>query len=153
MKRTLLVLALCAGTLAGVERRFCLVTAYCPCARCTDGDGITATGKRVVGVAMPDQWGVATCWEAIPPGSRIVVPGYKPSRFWPEGFAWPVDDTGSQMRTAWFRPCEHRINPQRSRFLHIDVRFIHHANAAKWGARWLWVTIYYPDEEPKPISD
>jgi len=46
------------------------VTAYCPCSLCTNGDGITATGRDAYTI------GVAVDESIIPLGSRLDIPEY-----------------------------------------------------------------------------
>jgi len=136
----LLLLPLAAET----EVVWAYVTAYCPCRKCCGrhANGKTATGKRIIRPRrMEDHWGIAADFRALPEGTRIIVPGYKPSRYFPADHAWLVDDTGGDMKTAWRWPWTHPTQPRRERFIHIDVRFIHHRNAVKWGEKWLRVTI------------
>lgn len=118
---------------ASEERVWALVTAYCPCRVCCgrDSPGITATGRNVVMVrTMEHHWGIAADWRRLPPGTRVVVPGYTPSVYFPPGHAWEVDDTGRAM-----------IRSGNRGVVHVDVRFIHHRSAVKWGRRWMWITI------------
>lgn len=59
-------------------------TAYCPCAICTDGDGITATGRDA------SKRGVAVDPQVIGLGARLDVPGV--------GVWLPADDVGGLIK-------------------------------------------------------
>jgi hypothetical protein len=123
---------------------YVFVTAYCPCEKCCGKPrwhplyGITSTQKRVVGVPFrktggTPQYGIASDPGLVPYGSQIIFRGYKPSRYYPRDYAWPVDDTGGAMRRA-----------ARQGYIHLDFRFIHHNSALRWARRyggWQWVTI------------
>jgi len=101
-------------------------TGYCgTCLICTDGDGLTSTMVRVA----DRPHGIAVAPKAIPYGTMIRVDGYRPSSSGQEWF--PCDDTGSRMRSDW----------QDKGIIHMDLRFIHHANARAWGTRWMWVEV------------
>ena len=95
-----------------------LVTAYCPCSRCcgTHSDGKTASGKsiRANGAMF-----VAADTRLLPFHTRLSVPGYY------QGVPVPVYDRGG------------RIKGRR-----LDVFFRSHAEAKRWGARWLDVSVY-----------
>jgi len=161
--RIVACLILCAAAWAGEARRVRVwVSAYCPCRKCCGKSrwhpryGITSTGKRVVGVPFrrtggTPQYGIAADPWAVPYGSRIIFDGYNPSRYYPADYAWPVDDTGLDMRRAWRYPWSHprvrdgTVSP--ARFIHLDFRFIHHSSAVRWARKhggWQWVTIIYP---------
>ena len=132
----LILSILLASTIAAEEQTTVLawVTAYCPCRKCCGkhADGKTATGKRCVNpIRMEDHWGIAADWRAVPKGSRIIIPGYKPSRYYAEDHAWPVDDTGGAMIRSW----------ETRRVIHLDVRFINHSSARRWKSGWYEVTI------------
>lgn len=146
---TIAMLLLASVAICGEVRRVRVwVTAYCPCHRCT--------GKHVVGVPFnriggTPQYGIAADPWAIPFGSLVVFDGYKPSRYYPADYAWPVDDTGIDMRRAWRYWFEHprvrdgTVSP--GRFIHLDFRFIHHSSALRWARRhggWQWVTVIFP---------
>ena len=95
-----------------------LVTAYCPCRKCCPGqsDGITASGKSVYANGSPF---VAADTRLLGFGTKVSVPGYY------GGSPVPVYDRGG------------RIKGRR-----LDVFFLSHSRAKKWGARWLNVTVY-----------
>ena len=95
-----------------------LVTAYCPCRRCCGRytDGRTACGQRVE--ANGSRF-VAADTRILPFGTRVSVPGYH------QGAAVPVLDRGTRIRG-----------------MRLDVFFLSHAQAQRWGAKWLPVTVY-----------
>lgn len=115
------------------------VTGYCPCRICCGrhADGKTAYGKKIKGVAFrrsggTPHYGIAASPDRVPKDSQIIYPAYKPSRFYPAGYAWPVDDTGGAMRRA-----------SRKGYIHLDFRFIHHRSALRWAAKHGgWQTVY-----------
>lgn len=87
-------------------------TGYCPCAICTDGDGITATGRSALGTD-----GVAVDPSVIGLGSRLDIPGYG---------AWVLaDDTGRLVKGA-----------------KIDLRFQRHEIAKKFGVKILRIRVW-----------
>lgn len=97
-------------------------------------DGKTAT--LVDTRKFPHQWGIAADPRIFPYGTKIIIPGYKPSRHFAADKAWPVDDTGGRIRqwaTAYQRG--RKDGPL------IEVRFIHGSSARKWGEKWLWVEV------------
>lgn len=93
-------------------------TGYCPCVRCTDGDGLTATGRGA--------WraGVAVDPDVIPLGSHVDVPGVSVG---PNGNgSWLLaDDTGRLVRGAA-----------------VDVRFVSHREAREFGRRMVVVRVW-----------
>jgi len=95
-----------------------LVTAYCPCSRCCGkhSDGKTACGKSI---RANGSMFVAADTRLLPFGTRLGVPGYY------HGVPVPVYDRGG------------RIKGRR-----LDLFFLSHAQAKRWGARWLDVTVY-----------
>lgn len=95
-----------------------LVTAYCPCERCCAGfsDGVTACGRSVYSNRSRF---VAADTRLLPFGKKVSIPGYY------DGVPVPVYDRGG------------RIKGRR-----LDVFFLSHSRARKWGARWLNVTVY-----------
>lgn len=95
------------------------VTAYCPCALCSLGGGVTALGDNA---RTPD--GVAADFALLPPRTVLFIPGVGERE---------VDDTGSDMREA-----------ARAGEYHIDVRFSSHKKALAFGSRTLLVTILTP---------
>lgn len=138
MRFLLLVIILTCGFAEEREIRV-LVTAYCPCKKCCGrhADGKTSTGKRVYDrrkhPIMPNCWGIAAANGVFKKGTRIIVPGYNPSRYYPEDYAWPVDDHGDAMEDSLAKGV-----------IHIDLRFIHHDSAVKWGRKWVTVTVVTP---------
>lgn len=60
------------------------VTWYCPCTKCTDGDGITATGTQATeGITLGADWSI------LPPGAEVYI----------EGIGWRVvEDTGGAIK-------------------------------------------------------
>jgi len=95
-----------------------LVTAYCPCSKCCSGhsDGVTASGKSVY--ANRSRF-VAADTRLLRFHKKVSIPGYY------SGSPVPVYDRGG------------RIKGRR-----LDVFFLSHSRARKWGARWLNVTVY-----------
>ncbi len=102
------------------------VTAYCPCRVCC---GVHANGRTAIGRDAGGR-GAAVDPQAVPYGSILRVPqaGYV-----------ETDDTGGAMRRSW----------RREGILHIDLRMRTHAEARRWGVRWLEVAIYRPARKPR----
>lgn len=98
-------------------------------------DGLTATLKDTR--EFPNQWGVAVCPSHIPYGTKLVIPGYNPSRHFPSDHKWEADDTGAIIR----RHVRQWRNQQRDLPL-IEVRFIHQRSARRWGTQVLDVRVY-----------
>jgi 3D (Asp-Asp-Asp) domain-containing protein len=96
-----------------------MTTGYCPCWRCcgVGSDGHTSTRRDV----RDYPFGLAVDSGLMPYGTQVLVPGY--------GLA-DADDTGGAMR-------QHA----RDGLLHIDLRFKTHAEAQRWGVRWLWIAV------------
>jgi 3D (Asp-Asp-Asp) domain-containing protein len=96
-----------------------LTTGYCPCWRCCglSADGITAINRRI----REYPHGIAADSQLVPYRTSLSVPGY--------GIA-NVDDTGGAMRQ----------DARRGR-LHLDLRFVSHDQAARWGRRWMWIAV------------
>jgi glycosyltransferase involved in cell wall biosynthesis/3D (Asp-Asp-Asp) domain-containing protein len=96
-----------------------LTTGYCPCDVCCEewADGITALGVDTTQQVK----GVAADLSLVPPWTRLDVPGYGPA---------VVDDTGSMMRAS-----------ARDGIVHLDLRFLTHDEALRWGRRWMVVEI------------
>lgn len=95
-----------------------LVTAYCPCRVCCgpQAHGVTSTGDNA--------WvldGVAADPRLIPYRTRLRIPGVGVRE---------VDDTGGAMRQSAKRG-----------IYHIDVRFTSHAEAKRFGRKWLKIKI------------
>jgi 3D (Asp-Asp-Asp) domain-containing protein len=96
-----------------------VATGYCPCNRCTDGDGVTATGRSAwePGVAV-DPAVIST------KDTYLDIPGYNRG---PNGNgSWiKADDTGSAI-------VGHRI----------DLRFNTHDEAKKYGRKRIKVRVW-----------
>jgi len=103
----------------GMVWAFAQTTGYCPCTICCGkNDGITASGRN----AYEYPWGIAAgrlSW--VPKNTWMMVPGY--------GYAL-VDDTGGAMRQSAKRG-----------IIHLDLRFVTHQNARRWGVRRMWIAI------------
>ena len=95
-----------------------VVTAYCPCRKCCGrhSDGKTASGRSIH--ANGSRF-VAADTRLLPFGTRLSVPGYH------AGAPVPVLDRGG------------RIKGNR-----LDVFFLSHERARKWGVRRLEVTVW-----------
>ncbi len=108
-----------------VRRQWAMVTAYCPCAICCDErTGRTATGRRT----DIHPYGVASDFNLLRRGTKLHVPGYLTEST--VGGIWPVDDTGGALRRSHARGV-----------LHIDVRFVSHDWAERWGTRKMWIYV------------
>ena len=102
-------------------------------------DGKTSIGKDTN--LFPGQWGIAANPRVFGYGTRIRVPGYKPSTHFSEDAFWPVDDTGAITRRAYDRGITVdgvRCPPGT---ILIEVRFIHQRSARDWGNRWMWIEV------------
>ena len=131
--QTLLALLICTSTwAAGWEPMEVIATAYCGCVRCCGerAAGITANNTKIREVP----YGVASDPDCLPYGSTVWIPpgvGYlDASRSTDESRQFPVDDTGGLIRS----------NTRRTGIPHIDLRFIRHSNAKKFGRKT--ITIY-----------
>ena len=119
---------------AGWEPVTATLTAYCPCKTCCGvrGVGITANGTDT----RDEPYGIASDPLALPYGTVLWIPtglGYldrqapaDPDR------QFTVDDTGGIVR---------RRTRQTGR-LHIDLRFIHHRNAVRFGVKTATVYVW-----------
>ena len=94
-----------------------LVTAYCPCKKCCGkfSDNVTASGKSVY---SNRSMFVAADTRLLKFGTMLSVPGYYGAR------AVPVLDRGSSIRGY-----------------RLDVFFLSHRQARKWGKRYLDVKV------------
>ena len=94
-----------------------LVTAYCPCKKCCGkfSDNITASGKSVY---SNRSMFVAADTRLLKFGTMVSIPGYRGAR------AVPVLDRGSKIRG-------HRL----------DVFYLSHRQAQKWGRQYLDVKV------------
>jgi 3D (Asp-Asp-Asp) domain-containing protein len=109
-------------------------TAYCPCSICC---GVRAAGLTADGTSVRRQpYGVAADPTRLPYGSRVWIPpglGYLDrSRPDDEGRQFTVDDTGGIIRRR----------TRRTGVLHLDLRFVHHESAVRFGvvrgSVWIW---------------
>lgn len=93
-------------------------TAYCPGACCC---GKYADGRTSIGDDASVEDGVAADPRMIPYRTRLRIPGLGIRE---------VDDTGGAMRAA-----------SRDGRYHIDIRFVDHDEALRWGVRYLTVEV------------
>lgn len=95
-----------------------LVTAYCPCPKCcgSQSDGVTASGK---GIYTNGSRFVAADARLLGFNTRLSIPGYY------GGAPVSVLDRGGKIKGR-----------------RLDVFFLSHERAKRWGARWLDVTVY-----------
>jgi len=95
-----------------------LVTAYCPCKKCCGkfSDNITASGKNVY---SNRSMFVAADTRLLKFGTMLSIPGYYGAR------AVPVLDRGSRIRGR-----------------RLDVFFLSHRRARKWGRQYLDVKVH-----------
>jgi len=95
-----------------------LVTAYCPCEKCCGGfnDGVTASGKSIY---TNQSHFVAADTRLFDFGTRLSIPGYY------GGAPVSVLDRGGKIKGC-----------------RLDVFFMSHERATRWGARWIDVTVY-----------
>jgi 3D (Asp-Asp-Asp) domain-containing protein len=108
-----------------VRRQWALVTAYCPCAICCDErTGRTATGR----LTDVHPYGIAADWRVMRRGTKLHVPGYLTEST--VGGVWEIDDTGGALRRSRARGV-----------LHLDVRFVAHGWAERWGTRRMSVYV------------
>jgi 3D (Asp-Asp-Asp) domain-containing protein len=94
-----------------------LVTAYCPCKKCCGkfSDGVTANGKSIY--ANRSMF-VAADTRVLKFGTMISIPGYRGGR------SVPVWDRGGKIKGK-----------------RIDVFYLSHSQARKWGKQWLDVKV------------
>jgi len=95
-----------------------LVTAYCPCKKCCGkfSDNVTANGKSIY---ANGSMFVAADTRLLKFGTKLSVPGYKGGR------AVPVWDRGGKIKGR-----------------RIDVFYLSHSRAKKWGRQYLDVKVY-----------
>jgi len=95
-----------------------LVTAYCPCRKCCGkfSDNITANGKSIY---ANHSMFVAADTRLLKFGTMLSIPGYRGGR------AVPVWDRGGKIKGR-----------------RIDVFYLSHSHARKWGKRWLNVKVH-----------
>lgn len=94
------------------------VTAYCPCRKCCGRytDGRTACGHKIRADGAKF---VAADTRILPFGTEVGVPGYHQAR------PVPVLDRGRRIKG-----------------MRLDVFFLSHERARRWGTKWLPVTVY-----------
>ena len=99
-----------------------LVTAYCPCKKCCGkfSDNVTASGKNVY---SNRSMFVAADTRLLKFGTMLSIPGYYGAR------AVPVLDRGSRIRGR-----------------RLDVFFLSHRRARKWGSRYLDVKVHIDNQ-------
>ena len=127
----LLASALAAGEWVPLE---VIATAYDPCRICcgTRAQGITADGTRT----RDESYGIAADPRSLASGTIVWIPtgvGYLDRQF--PGDAqrqFRVDDTGG----AIIR------NTRETGIVHLDLRFIHHRNAVRFGRKRITVYIW-----------
>jgi 3D (Asp-Asp-Asp) domain-containing protein len=121
-----------------VHRLWATVTAYCPCEICC-----TRCTRRTANGRSTDlyPYGLATDWQQLPAGTHLHIPGYLTESA--VGGTWEVDDTGGALRRSY----QHGI-------VHIDVRFMQHDWAKRWGTRHMWVYVVDPPRQiaPTPLT-
>jgi 3D (Asp-Asp-Asp) domain-containing protein len=109
-----------------------VLTAYCPCSACcgSRAAGLTADGTDVA--ASP--YGVAADPQRLPFGTWLYIPtgdGYLDKQQ-PMDRVFRVDDTGGIVRRR----------TRKTGTIHLDLRFIHHLSAVKFGTKaatvWVW---------------
>ena len=105
-----------------------LTTAYCPESCCcgNQADSKTASGVDTDKV----RWGIAADTSLLPFGTKIIVPGYKPSKSIEDFEEWSVDDTGGFTTEA-----------REKSILHLDLRYIHHSSGVKYGKKYIYIYI------------
>jgi 3D (Asp-Asp-Asp) domain-containing protein len=101
----------------------CRVTGYCPCKLCCGRHacGVTASGRRAVGNLVARDRSLCLSF-----GTLLRVPGYAAGR------PVPVLDTLAEPES----PAQIAASPWR-----LDVLFPVHAQAKRWGVRWLAVEV------------
>jgi 3D (Asp-Asp-Asp) domain-containing protein len=99
-----------------------LTTAYCPCRKCCGrhSDGKTASGRSI---RTNGSMFVAADTRYLPFGTKLSIPGYY------QGAPVPVLDRGGRIK-----------GPRR-----LDLFFMSHARARRWGRRWVDVAVYLGD--------
>lgn len=127
---------------------YAIVKAYTPWDKCDANsgyqDGLTSTLKDTS--RFPYHWGIAVDPTVIPYGTEIYVPGYDPSKYYPEKTYWPADDTGSMLRRMGRNGCTVVLNDGTRRHfppgtIVIELRFIHGSSARRWGTRYMKIYI------------
>lgn len=132
-------------------------TGYCPCRRCcgSSADGTVAwhpNGRKRHCRDHP--WGIAADPAILPYGTRVAVPRepgtreYKPSAYYPDEWAWTVDDTGGDMRAAYSGALRRGREPH----IAIDLRFIHHRSGVDYGRHHRTVFVDTRTLTPRQIA-
>ncbi len=107
-----------------------LITAYTPH---DHGDSDHWSTKDYVTSTSKDwrvhPYGVAGDPQALPYGTRVVIPGYMDVSY--PNKAWAIDDTGGDMRKSW----------RRNNIIHLDLRYKTTKSAREWAPGWhtVWV--------------
>lgn len=133
MRLLILLLAslACAGEWVPME---VTATAYCPCQICcgSRAAGITADNTKV------SEWpyGIASDPQRLPYGTVVIIPhgiGYLDKTYPADADRqFFVDDTGGALRR----------NTRRTGRVHIDLRFVQHRNALRFGVKRITILVY-----------
>lgn len=127
--KLLFLICFCLASAYGQKGRWILaeVTAYCggPCEKC-ETTGVTANGNKV----EERPYGVASSPDRRL-GSMVYIPtgsGYldvsRPTDRW-----FQLDDRGGALRSEWLR----------SGITRLDLRYVHHSSAQKFGRKLMMV--------------
>lgn len=108
-------------------------TAYCPCKICC---GVRAAGRTADGTRTNEyRYGVAVAFpKEIPYRTPIMIPtgnGYLDQQS-PTERVWYCDDTGGRLKTE----------QEEKGITRIDLRFIQHGNAVRFGRRRMTIFIW-----------
>lgn len=108
-------------------------TAYCPCILCcgSRAAGITADGTKV----SEYHYGVASDPRSLPYGTKVLIPhgiGYLDKTYPADDRIFVVDDTGGALRR----------NTRRTGRVHIDLRFVQHRNALRFGVKRITIQVW-----------
>lgn len=134
MIRAILLAILASLCLAGEWAELSVTaTAYCPCKICCGvrGVGITADGTDV----REYPYGVASVPAFLPYGTKVIIPhgiGYLDKTYPEDDRVFTVDDTGGALRRNTFK----------TGHIHIDLRFIQHANALRFGVKRITIFVW-----------
>ena len=109
------------GEEAAVKWERWTVTAYCPCRKCTDGDGITASGKRVKSGM------IALNWMAF--GTQIEIRKLG---------VFIVEDRGSRRH----------FGTRKQKRKRLDIYMPSHKAARQFGRQRLWVKVMQKEARP-----
>ncbi len=104
---------------AGATWARVMTTGYCPCWRCC---GLEANGHTSINRDVSTHpFGLASDPGMMPYHTELQIPGYGQAE---------VDDTGGRMR-----------QDARKDLFHLDLRFVTHEEAQRWGVRWMWIAV------------